>query len=71
MYFVCECGAEFDEEQNGAEEHMLEEHRDLIETRFEDFIDDAAENDEVVDDELLFEEAIEDVTDEMLDQFME
>ena len=70
MYFVCECGKEFDEEQTGAPEHMLEKHLELVETRFEDFLDDAIENDEDTSDQELYEDALEDVTDELLDQFM-
>lgn len=70
--FICECGAEFDEDQTGAQEHMVEEHLDLVETRFGDFLDDAEENnDNDQTDEEIYEDAIEDVTDEMLDHIPE
>lgn len=68
MFYVCECGAEFDGEQNGAREHMLEEHLDLIESRFEDFLGDVEDDSEVTDDEI-YEDAIDDVLDELLDEF--
>ena len=71
-YYVCECGEQFEEDQEGAREHMLEQHLDLIESRFEEFIDEANDDpeDERTDDEL-YDEAIDDVTEELLDFFEE
>ena len=71
-YYVCECGEQFEEDQEGAREHMLEQHLDLIESRFEEFIDEANDDpeDERTDDEL-YDEAIDDVTEELLDLFEE
>lgn len=68
MYYVCECGAEFNAEQEGAYEHMLEQHLDLIETRFEDFLGEVNDDDDVTDQEI-YEDAIEDVLDDLLDEF--
>jgi len=72
MYYVCECGEQFEEDQEGAREHMLEQHLDLIESRFDEFVDGASDDfeDERTDDEL-YDEAIDDVTDELLDLFEE
>jgi hypothetical protein len=70
MYYVCECGVRFLEDEEDAErDHMIDQHLDIIETRFEDFLDDAIANDDAVDDDELFDEAIDDVTNEMLDTF--
>jgi len=75
-YYVCECGEQFEEDQEGAREHMLEQHLDLIESRFDEFIDDESNADERsfgsdrTDDEI-YDEAIDDVTDELLDLFEE
>lgn len=69
MYFVCECGIKFDEEQNGARDHVLERHLDLVEGRFNDFLDEAIAEDEIVEDEEVYEDAVEDVVDELLDMF--
>jgi len=72
MYYVCECGMCFDEDQTGAREHMLEEHLDLIETRFDEFLDEAESdsNDERSDGEL-YDDAIDDVQEELLDEIDE
>ena len=66
--FICECGEVFNDDQDGAREHMLDQHLDLIETRFEDFV----ETEEMWDwsDDEMYEEAIDDVTEEMLDQIV-
>jgi hypothetical protein len=69
MYYVCECGEEFDAERTGAREHMLEQHLDLIETRFDDFLSDVIDDDIDVSDAEIYEEAIDDVLDDLLDEF--
>jgi hypothetical protein len=69
MYYVCECGAKFNDEKEGASEHMLEQHLDLIESRFVDFLDDAIDNEQEFKEEDLYEDAVEDTVDEMLDEF--
>jgi len=66
-YYVCECGAEFDDDQQGAREHMLDEHLDLIETRFEDLINEGVFEEENFTEEEYYDEAIEEVTEELLD----
>ncbi len=71
MYFVCECGESFDANQTGAKDHMINEHRDVVETRFEDFLDDAIEADDDTFDQEIWEDAIDDVVDELLDCFPE
>ena len=66
MQYVCECGAKFNEEQEGVTEHVLEQHLDLVETRFEEFLDSEDIFDDLSDDEV-YDEAVEDVTDDLLD----
>jgi len=68
--FICECGEVFNDDQDGAREHMLDQHLDLIETRFEEFLDDEEAFQDWTEDEI-YDEAIEDVTDEMLDQIVD
>jgi hypothetical protein len=71
-YYVCECGEQFEEDQQGAREHMLEQHLDLIESRFEEFFDDAnADLDDDRTDVDIYDDAIDDVTEELLDLFEE
>ena len=69
MYFMCECGESFPEDQEGAREHVLEQHLDLIETRFEDFLDQVAAVDEEDDETLeeIYDEAVDDVQEDLLD----
>jgi hypothetical protein len=73
-YYVCECGEQFEEDQQGAREHMLEQHLDLIESRFDEFLDEASDaqdfEEDRTDDEI-YDEAIDDVTYELLDLFEE
>jgi hypothetical protein len=74
-YYVCECGEQFEKDQQGAREHMLEQHLDLIDSRFEEFLDEARDSDDAGEDERtddeIYDEAIDDVTDELLDLFEE
>jgi hypothetical protein len=70
--FVCECGLVFDEELTGAREHMIAAHLDLVETRYDDFLDDATEDpDNDLTDQELYDEAIDDVVDDMTDHIPE
>jgi hypothetical protein len=71
-YYVCECGTQFDETQEGAQDHMLEEHLDLVESRYEEFLEEAEADptDDRTDTEI-YDEALDDVTEEMLDCFDE
>ena len=73
MYFVCECGAEFDEDKTGAAEHMLEQHLDLVESYFEDLIVSDEDGDVFTEftEEEIYDEALDEVIDDMLDQFMD
>jgi hypothetical protein len=72
MYYACECGNNFSEANyESAKSHVAELHRDLVEARFEELLD---EDDEFFEEtnysegeEQLYEEAIEDVTDELMD----
>ena len=77
-YFLCECGEKFPEDQEGAREHVLEQHLDLVETRFEEFFDEvedySAQGDSRFEDltiEEIYDEAVDDVTDELLDAIEE
>jgi hypothetical protein len=71
-YYVCECREQFEEDQEGAREHMLEQHLDLIESRFEEFLDEAnADLDDDRTDDEIYDDAIDDVTEELLDLFEE
>jgi hypothetical protein len=73
MYYACECGNNFPEANHeSAKNHVAELHRDLVEARFEELLD---EDDEFFEEtnysegeEQLYEEAIEDVTDELMDE---
>lgn len=73
--YICECGEVFevaeDNEVMGAREHMLEQHLDLIETAYQDYLD---ADDEIFADytaEELYEDALEDVIDDMLDEIID
>ena len=68
MYYVCECGAAFNENQDFARDHILEEHLDLVESRFDEFIEEAEAD--IQDDRPegeIYDEAIDDVQEELLD----
>jgi hypothetical protein len=69
--FICECGVTFNEEQEGAREHVTQQHLDLVETRFEDWFDDENSDTDAFTDDELYEEAVEDVTEELLDHIPE
>jgi hypothetical protein len=71
MFFVCECGEKFNEDQDGAREHVLEQHLDLVETRYDEFINDFELFSEAETDEEIYDIAIDDVQDELLDAFEE
>jgi len=72
MYYACECGNNFPEANyESAKNHVAELHRDLVEARFEELLD---EDDELFEEtnysegeDQLYEKAIEDVTDELMD----
>ena len=71
-YYVCECGEQFEEDQQGASEHVLEQHLDLIESRFEEFLDEADDDpDDERTNEEIYDDAIDDVINELLDLFEE
>jgi len=70
MHYVCECGEKFNQQADGAREHMLEQHLDLVETRFDDFLDCALANEEeFISDDDLYDDAVDEITDELLDEF--
>ena len=37
--FICECGEYFEDIGEETEAHVLEQHLDLVESRFEDFVE--------------------------------
>ncbi len=71
MFFICVCGDKFNEDQEGAVEHILEQHLDLVETRFDELLDEAESDGQEVGygdlDDALYDEAIEDTLDDLLD----
>jgi hypothetical protein len=68
MYYVCECGVFFNEDQDGARDHILEEHLDLVESRFDEFIEEAeADTQDDRSEGDIYDEAIDDVQEELLD----
>jgi hypothetical protein len=73
MYYACECGNNFPEMTwwESAKKHVAELHRDLVEARFEELLDeDEDDDDELFEDtkgeDQLYEEAIEEVTNELM-----
>ena len=69
--YICECGEEFEELNEAAQDHVLEFHLDLVETAFEDYIEEAdyGVSEEAADD--LYEDAVNEVVDDMFDEILE
>jgi len=67
--FICECGEEFDEIGDETQDHVLSAHLDLVETTFEDFVEELefSELSEWAGDEL-YNDAIDDVEEELMDE---
>jgi hypothetical protein len=71
MMYICECGETFDDINEETQDHVLNYHLEQVEQAYADFIDDVDGEieDTVLDD--LYEEAILDVTDELMDEIVE
>lgn len=69
--YMCECGEQFEDINEEARRHILDQHLDIVETRFEDFLDDANEHNDDVSDDELYDEAVDDVVDELLDEIID
>jgi len=69
--YICECGETFDDINEETQDHVLNYHLEQVEQAYADFIDDVDGEieDTVLDD--LYEEAILDVTDELMDEIVE
>ena len=69
--YICECGDQFDEMGADVYQHVLGEHLDLVETLFEEFVEEldvAVSEDEAGE---LYEDALYEVTDDLLDEIIE
>ena len=69
--YICECGEQFDEIDEQVYSHVLGEHLDLVETLFEEFVEEL--DGTVSEDEAgeLYEDALYEVTDDLLDEIIE
>jgi hypothetical protein len=72
MFYVCECGDKFDVLGDEAEEHVIDQHLDLVENAFADLLD---QDDSTFEEtgvsrgeEQLWEDAIDDVIGELMDE---
>lgn len=70
--YICECGEQFEELGDETQDHVLEQHLDLVETRFEDFVEELefGEITEWQGDEL-YQSAINDVEQELMDEIID
>lgn len=68
---MCECGDFFEDLGDEAQDHVLELHLDLVETFFEDMIEEADFNITEADADALYEDAIADAVDELMDEIIE
>ena len=69
--YICECGEEFDEMGEDVYAHVLSAHLDLVETLFEEFVEelDGTVSEDEADE--LYEDALYEVTDDLLDEIVE
>jgi hypothetical protein len=69
--YICECGEEFEEISEDAYAHILSAHLDLVETLFEEFVEelDGTVSEDEADE--LYEDALYEVTDDLLDEIVE
>jgi hypothetical protein len=69
--YTCECGDQFDEMGEDVYAHVLSAHLDLVETLFEEFVEelDGAVSEDEADE--LYEDALYEVTDDLLDEIVE
>jgi hypothetical protein len=70
--YICECGEEFDNiESVEPTDHVLEKHLDVVESIFEDYIEEADYyvSEESADD--LYEEAIATAVEDLMDEIVE
>ena len=70
--YICECGEQFEELGDETQAHVLDQHLDLIEDRFEDFVEELefGEITEWQGDEL-YQSAIDDVEEELMDEIID
>lgn len=70
--FICECGEDFEDIGEETEAHVLEQHLDLVESRFEDFVEETefGEITEWTADEL-YQDAIDDVEEDLMDEVLD
>lgn len=70
--YICECGEQFEKLGDETQAHVLDQHLDLIEDRFEDFVEELefSEITEWQGDEL-YQSAINDVEEELMDEIID
>ena len=71
--YICECGEQFDDINEETQDHVLNYHLEQVEQAYADFIDDVDVDEEIEDTVLddLYEEAILDVTEELMDEIVD
>jgi hypothetical protein len=71
--YICECGEQFDEIGEDAYQHVLGNHLDLVETLFEEFVEEYNNDGDISEEGAneLYEEALYEVTDDLLDEIVE
>jgi hypothetical protein len=69
--YICECGEEFEDLNEESQDHVLNFHRELVDSTYEDLIEEADFSISAVDAEGLFEDAILDVQDDLMDEIVE
>jgi hypothetical protein len=69
--YICECGDEFEDLNEESQDHVLNFHRELVDSAYEDLIEEADFGISNVDAEGLFEDAILDVQDDLMDEIVE
>jgi hypothetical protein len=69
--YICECGEEFEEINEETQDHVLNFHLELVESAYQDLIGESEEPLDDLDAEDLYEEAILDVEDELMDEIIE
>ncbi len=69
--YICECGEEFEEINEETQDHVLNFHLELVESAYQDLVGDSEQPLDDLDAEDLYEEAILDVEDELMDEIIE
>lgn len=73
MFYACDCGEVVEDKEDNLQGHVLDEHLDLVEMRFDELLDRTPEEmdyEEYSDDEL-YNMAVDDVVGEILDEILE